>query len=252
VVPSQLSPPVALAAVALVLLATGVSFWARLGATRDQGVAALRAVVQLAAVSLVIAAVLRSLPASIGFAAVMVLIAAVTSARRIGAARAWPWVAMALLTGVLPVLVIVFGSRSVPLTGAALVPFAGIVIGGAMTASSLTGRRCFAALREERGAFEAALSIGLTRSEAIGLVIQRHLPEALVPGLDQTRTVGLVTLPGAYVGVLLGGGSAVQAGTAQLLVLVGLMAAQVIVVVVTAALMRSGHLLAADLRELPA
>ena len=27
--------------------------------------------------------------------------------------------------------------------------------------------------------------------------------QALIPALDQTRTVGLVTLPGAYVGVLL-------------------------------------------------
>jgi putative ABC transport system permease protein len=47
-----------------------------------------------------------------------------------------------------------------------------------------------------------------------------------MPGIDQTRTVGLVTLPGAYVGVLLGGGSAVDAGAAQILVLVGLLAVQ--------------------------
>ena len=50
---------------------------------------------------------------------------------------------------------------------------------------------------------------------------------ALVPPLDQTRTVGLVTLPGVFVGVLLGGGSPLEAGAAQLLVLVGLLAAQV-------------------------
>ena len=53
---------------------------------------------------------------------------------------------------------------------------------------------------------------------------------ALVPALDQTRTVGLVTLPGAFVGVLLGGGSALEAGAAQLLVLVGLLAAETIAV----------------------
>jgi putative ABC transport system permease protein len=50
---------------------------------------------------------------------------------------------------------------------------------------------------------------------------------ALVPPLDQTRTVGLVTLPGAFVGVLLGGGSPLAAGAAQLLVLVGLLATEV-------------------------
>ena len=122
-----------------------------------------------------------------------------------------------------------------------------------MTASSLTGRRVFTAIRDEYGIIEAGLSIGLTRPEAIDEVIRRHLPEALVPGLDQTRTVGLVTLPGAFVGVLLGGGTPVQAGAAQLLVLIGLLSAQTITVVVASRLIRAGLLLPTDLRDrLPA
>ena len=40
-----------------------------------------------------------------------------------------------------------------------------------------------------------------------------------MPGIDQNRTVGLVTLPGAFVGVLIGSGDPVQAGAAQVLVL---------------------------------
>jgi putative ABC transport system permease protein len=59
-------------------------------------------------------------------------------------------------------------------------------------------------------------------------VIQPSAKEALTPGLDQTRTVGLVTLPGAFVGVLLGGGTPLEAGSAQIMVLIGLMAAQAI------------------------
>jgi putative ABC transport system permease protein len=65
---------------------------------------------------------------------------------------------------------------------------------------------------------------------------------ALVPALDQTRTVGLVTLPGAFVGVLLGGGSAVQAGATQLLVLIALLAVEGIAVVVTLELVAAGVL----------
>lgn len=121
-----------------------------------------------------------------------------------------------------------------------------------MNTHSLAGRRAFAVLREERGVYEAALSIGLTRAEAIEELVQRRLPEALVPGMDQTRTVGLVTLPGAFVGVLLGGGTPLQAGSAQLLVLVGLLATQAITVAVAGWLIRGGRLLPADLRaELP-
>jgi putative ABC transport system permease protein len=55
--------------------------------------------------------------------------------------------------------------------------------------------------------------------------------EALVPALDQTRTVGLVTLPGAFVGALLGGASAVGAARFQIVVLVGLLCAESITAV---------------------
>ena len=60
---------------------------------------------------------------------------------------------------------------------------------------------------------------------------------ALVPALDQTRNVGLVVLPGAYVGLLLAGASPVDAGRLQLLVLVGLLAAESVAVVVVTRLL---------------
>lgn len=65
---------------------------------------------------------------------------------------------------------------------------------------------------------------------------------ALVPGLDQTRTVGLVTLPGAFVGVLLAGASPWQAAAAQILVLVSLLLVQAIAVTVTIELVGAGLL----------
>jgi UDP-glucose/iron transport system permease protein len=122
-------------------------------------------------------------------------------------------------------------------------------IGGSMSAQSLVGRRSFAALREEHGSYEAALSLGFTRRQAITEIVERRLPEALVPALDQTRTVGLVTLPGAFVGVLLGGGTPIQAGAAQVMVLIGLLAAETITLVVAHHLMAAARLLPIDLRD---
>ena len=244
----QPGPALLVALVFLVLMAVAASRIGGLQVGRPVATAALRAVLQLALVALVITAVLSHLGWSLVFAAVMLSIAVGTSARRIGAPRAWPWVAVAIASGVLPVLAVVFLTGTVPWNGASLVPIAGIVIGGAMSAHSLLGRRVFAALREELGNYEAALSVGLPRPMAITEVIGRRLPEALVPGLDQTRTVGLVTLPGAFVGVLLGGGTPVQAGAAQVVVLVGLLAAQTITVVVAHQLVRASLLLPEDLR----
>lgn len=241
-------PAVLIALVALVVVAVLASTLGRLHTGRSIVTAAARAVVQLAVVSLVIAFVLRSLAWSLLFTLVMFGVAVVTTSRRIGAPQAWPWAAAAMASGLLPTLAIIFASRAVPFNGPSLVPFAGIVIGGTMNAHSLAGRRVFAALRDQHPSYEAALALGLLPNDAVDVVARHVVPEALVPGLDQTRTVGLVTLPGAFVGVLLGGGTPVQAGAAQVLVLVGLLAAQTVTVGVAYELVRRGRLLPEDLR----
>ncbi len=210
-------------------------------------VAGLRTIGQLGAAALVITWVVRDIRLSLALVAVMFAVAVVTTGGRVGARRAWPWTAAAMACGLVPVLLVVLVSGSVPFTGLSVVPVSGILIGGVMNAHSLAGRRCFAALREERGQLDAGLSIGLPRPDAIGEIIHRRVPEALVPGLDQVRTAGVVTLPGAFIGVLLGGGSPAQAAAAQVLVLFGIMAAQTVTVGVQERFIRVGRLLPPDL-----
>ena len=151
----------------------------------------------------------------------MFVVAVFTTVRRVEAPKAWPWATLAMLAGLLPVVLVILLTRTVPPTGIALVPVVGILAGNTMNGHTLACRRAFAALREEKGQYEAALSLGLTRAQAIDEVMHRRVPEALIPGLDQVRTAGVVTLPGAFIGVLLGGGSPAQAATAQVLVLIG-------------------------------
>lgn len=232
----------------LVALAVVADLLGRLNLARDHAVAAARAVGQLALVSLVITAAVQTLWGAFAVTIVMFAIAVRTTARRTGVTRAWPWTALAMAAGVLPVELVVFLTGAAPFTGIAIVALCGIIIGNAMTAHTLLGRRCFAELRGGRGSYEAALALGFVRRDAVGLVLEPVLPEALIPNLDQTRTVGLVTLPGAFIGVLLGGGSPLQAGAAQVLVLVGIMAAQALVVLVGAHLMRAVRLLPEDLK----
>lgn len=78
----------AIALVALVLLAVVTAALARLPLKRSTVVAALRATVQLALVSLVIAAVVRHLALAMGFAVVMLAIGVLTSAGRCEVAAA--------------------------------------------------------------------------------------------------------------------------------------------------------------------
>lgn len=244
------TPDWRLAAVLVVLVAVAVtaSYVGHLGVERDHLTASARAVVQLAAVSLVIAAALGSIWWSLAFALLMFLVATWTSSGRIDVPLPQvPWVGLAIAAGAVPVLALILGSGVVPFTGTGLVPVAGIVIGGAMTAATLTGRRAWDEIRGGFGAYEAGLALGLQSHEAAFEVIQPSAREALTPGLDQTRTVGLVTLPGAFVGVLLGGGTPLQAGAAQIMVLIGLMAAQAITAAVLLRLVAGARVVRADM-----
>jgi putative ABC transport system permease protein len=125
-----------------------------------------------------------------------------------------------------------------------LVAVSGIVLGGTMTAATLTGRRLADGLRRRRE-IEAWLSIGA--APASGPDVARDaVYEALVPALDQTRTVGLVTLPGAFVGALIGGASATDAARFQIVVLDGLLGAEAITASIPAWLLGAPSTLPTD------
>ncbi|MEM8619768.1 MAG: ABC transporter permease [Actinomycetota bacterium] len=245
-----LGPELVIALLGLLALAVGVAWIGRLPVGRPAVTAAVRAAVQLALVAVVIAAVLDRVLTALFLAIVMFAVAATTAAGRVAARRDVAWIALALVAGVVPVLVVIFGSGATEFTGPAIVPIAGIIIGGSMTAHTLMARRAFDSLRADHGQVEAALALGMDRADAISLVISRHSSEALHPALDQTRTVGLVTLPGAFVGVLLGGGSAGDAAAAQLLVLIGLLASETSVVEASRRLIARGRILPDDVRRI--
>ncbi|MDN5795010.1 MAG: ABC transporter permease [Intrasporangium sp.] len=236
--------------VALVVLLAGTvaaNRAARLGLGRDAVVAGLRAVIQLTVAAAIITLVVRSIWWSVAALMGMFVMAVMTTCRRVEARHAWPWAAAAMACGIAPVLAILLATRTIPIEGIALIPVVGIVLGNTMTVHTLVGRRSFAALREERDQYEACLSLGMLPHQAIDEIIARRVPEGLLPSLDQVRTSGLVTLPGAFIGVMLGGGSAVQAATAQVLVLFAIMATQAITAGVQARLIRARRLVPTDL-----
>ncbi|MFD9220364.1 ABC transporter permease [Streptomyces sp. NPDC060064] len=228
-------------AVLLVVAAT-VAAVAHLGRAREIAVAGVRAAVQLAAVSLAIGWVVRSVPLLLAFLLLMYAVAVRTAGRRITGNRTWWWAWLPIAAGVVPVVAALLLTGLVPLKGIALIPVAGILIGGALTVTVLAGRRALDELALRRGEVEAGMALGLLDRDARLEVARSPASDALLPGLDQTRTVGLVTLPGAFVGMLLGGAAPVLAGAVQLFVLVALMAVQAVAVSVVLELVARGRL----------
>jgi putative ABC transport system permease protein len=191
-----------------------------------------RGAVQLAVVGLALRGVLANPPTVAVALAVMLATAVWTAGGRLEPLdRARVAALLACTAGAGVSLTVVFALRVLPFQARYLVALGGIVIGATMTGATLAGRHLVAGLRARRDEVEAWLSIGASMRQAVGDVARAAAAEALVPGLDQTRTTGLVTLPGAFIGALLGGSSPVQAARFQLIVLAAILACQAVVAV---------------------
>ena len=221
---------VILAAIAIAVLTV-----ARVGQRRAVLVASGRAVLQLAFVAVALRGVFAKPEYVVVVLAVMFSVATWTAARRLRGTPGAGWaVVLACGAGAAVSIGLICGLPILDRSVRTLVAVSGIVIGGTMTAATLTGRRLLDGLRRRREEVEAWLSIGATPRRAVVAIARDAAAEALVPALDQTRTVGLVTLPGAFVGALLGGASAVDAARFQIVVLVGLLCAEAIAAVTLA------------------
>lgn len=237
-----LSPALVIVCVVMALAAGVVYRFFLRGSPWTVPSAGARAAVQLAGVAVVLAAAMSRLWSSVLVIAVMFAVASVTAARRSQATRGSLWLVVALAIGMTAVIPLLLLTGVVPLNGVAIVPVFGIVLGGTMTATAVAARRTLDELYLRNGEVDAALSLGLSERDSRMEVIERPLIDALLPNLDQTRTAGLVALPGAFVGVLLATGSAAQAGAVQVLVLISLLLAQTCGVAVTGELVARGKI----------
>ena len=218
--------PTLVAVAILAALTVGVLRGARTPSYLSPALAILRGAAQLAAISLVLAGVITS-PLWVGVALlVMFSVASVTATRRL----TWSWrrfalVAATMAAGILATLAVVFGTGAIEFAPRYVLAVGGIVVGNSMTITTLAGRRFFEAVVEQWDQVEGWLALGAIPRQATLLQARRAVHSALIPSTDQTKTTGLVTLPGAFVGAIFGGASPFEAGRFQVVVLASIMAA---------------------------
>lgn len=192
--------------------------------------AVLRGTAQLAAISFVLSSIIHD-PFWIGVALlVMFSVATWTAARRLGRLRdMFLPVATSMATGIVVTLTVVFATRAIEFSPRYALAIGGIVIGNAMTMATLSGRRFVELTDDHWEEVEGWLAIGATPRAATRDLVIRAVHASVMPTTDQTRTTGLVTLPGAFVGAVFGGVSPLEAGRFQIVVLASIITCGVIV-----------------------
>lgn len=208
--------------------------------------ALLRAVVQLGVVALLLRGILSAPWTVVAFLALMLATASWTARGRLrGLWGGRSAAVLGVVCGAVVALGAVLALRLVEPEVRYVVAVAGIVIGNAMSAATLTGRTFLRSATQRSGEVEAWLSLGATPTRAHRDIGREATREMLLPTLDQTRSTGLVTLPGAFVGALFGGASPAEAAQFQLVVLAAIALAMTVTgVVVTRLVGRSPYVAA--------
>ncbi|MBH8556365.1 iron export ABC transporter permease subunit FetB [Nostocaceae cyanobacterium CENA357] len=100
-----------------------------------------------------------------------------------------------------------------------LIPLLGMILGNALTGTSLALERFMEDLTNRREQIEALLTLGATRWEAAHQPIREALRIGMIPTINSMMVMGLVSLPGMMTGQILAGASPVDAIRYQIVII---------------------------------
>jgi putative ABC transport system permease protein len=206
-----------LTSLALVAVAVALSAWQRLRQEPDIGWASARMLAQLLAVGVVLD-VLFAQPVilSWGWVAFMVVFAAATVRRRAAEVPdAFPIALLSLGAAAVVTLGVVFGLGIFPVEPRFVVPIGGMMIGNTLQYTVVSARRMIEELRDHQAEVEVRLALGQPWRQAARPYLRSAVRTAVLPQIERTKAVGLISLPGLMTGLILAGVDPVDAVLAQ-------------------------------------
>ncbi|BFG36082.1 hypothetical protein CerSpe_223560 [Prunus speciosa] len=211
-----------LAATVVVLLAVALSFMQKLGLGGEMIYSIARAFIQLSIIGFVLQFIFtRDNAAWIILAYLfMVTVAGYTAGQRAKHVPRGKYVAGAsILAGTSVTMLLLILLRVFPFTPRYIIPVAGMMVGNSMTVTGVTMKRLRDDIRTQMNLVETALALGATPRQATLQQVKRALVISLSPVLDNAKTVGLISLPGAMTGLIMGGASPLEAIQLQIVVM---------------------------------
>ena len=212
-------------AMAMVAVAAGVSGVMRMGIGRHLLWSACRALLQLCALGLVVAYVIRADNVWLVFAVIgVMLVAAVqivlSRAKGVPKGLAGPVLLSLTITILLMIsLVTELVVRPRPWYAPQLVvPLTGMLLGNTVSALAVGLSRFYESMDERRDEIDTLLALGATAWEAARPSIVSSIRLGLLPTMATLASCGIVTIPGMMAGQVIAGGDPVEAGKYQFVV----------------------------------
>jgi putative ABC transport system permease protein len=209
-------------ALVVVFMAVILSYTQKLSLEREMVYSIFRAFIQLSIIGFVLQFIFTQGSALWIILAYlfMVCVAGYTAGQRAKHVPRGKYVAGAsILAGTAVTMFILVVLNVFPFTPRYIIPVAGMMVGNAMTVTGVTMKRLRDDIKIQMNLVETALALGATPRQATLQQVKRSLVIALSPVLDNAKTVGLISLPGAMTGLIMGGASPLEAIQLQIVVM---------------------------------
>ncbi|AIJ06130.1 ABC transporter related protein [Methanocaldococcus bathoardescens] len=100
-----------------------------------------------------------------------------------------------------------------------VIPLMGMVIGNTMNTVHLALDKIIDLVKSERDILWGYLALGATEIEALRPFIKNAVKSAVIPQMNRTKSVGVIFIPGAMVGMLLSGANPLYAAEIQIIIM---------------------------------
>ncbi|MBD2770576.1 ABC transporter permease [Iningainema tapete] len=225
-------------AVGLMGIAIGLSAWEKIGIELKLALATLRTILQLGVLGYVLDFIfaVNNPWAVLAILAVVLTISAIVARNRI--TQKIPQM-LPLVWGsiFISTLLVVFYTSNLLIQPNKwyepryVIPLVGIVLGNAMNAAAIAGERLVSSINNSQWEIETHLSLGATPKQAVSQYRKEAIRAGLMPTINQMMLIGMVALPGIIAGQLLGGVTALEAASYQIVIMFMIMSANLLTTV---------------------
>ena len=209
--------------------------WFKLGLQKDILIAAVRATIQLLIIGYILKVVFHLQDALFSLLLIALMIGVATqNASKRGKWLPHAWIRVLLAITVTEVVTqgLLLGLRVVAPTPQYVIPISGMIVGNAMVASGLLLNRLHSETSSHRQEIITILALGGTSKQAVYDYVKQAVRASMIPTIDNTKTMGLVQLPGMMTGLIIAGADPIQAVRYQILIVFSILASAVITSIV--------------------
>jgi putative ABC transport system permease protein len=210
-----------LVASSLVLISLLFSYYQRLKLEKEIIIGVIRAIVQLVLVGYLLNYIfgLKNPMFTSLLLLFMTFNAAINAAKRGKEIRNGLLISfIAIFLGTFITLSILVLSGAIKYEAYQMIPVGGMIISNAMVALGLCYRHMTTDYKNKREEVETKLSLGADVLVASKEIIRESIKTGMLPTIDSTKTLGIVSLPGMMTGLILAGKSPVDAVRFQIMV----------------------------------